>query len=237
MICNMKVLVIVESLTGNTISFLDHLKEIHGDIFEIMSPKDPFAAFQIEKYDKIMIGCYTWSDGKIPKKTKKFVIENRDILLSKDVLIFGSGWTVYEHFCRAVDNVNIILDNKFPKIKFELRFDPKIEFETLNEFKNYLKGEMKMEYNYAGKQFDTKFLVVGKKSGCKYCTHLNIFMENAMENKFADVTTKVTLEENEDIYDAVVAETGAMELPIIVNLETGEHITGFNPPEVMEFFE
>ena len=233
----MKVLAIVESLTGNTVSFLDYLKRTHGDIFEIMSPKDPKTSSCLESYDKILIGCYTWSYGKIPAKTKRFVIENRDVLLSKDVLIFGSGWSVYENFCGAVDNIGIILDEKFTKIKFELRFDPKIESEALKKFENYLKGEMKMEYNYAGKQFDTKFLVVGKKSGCKYCTHLNIFMENAMENKFADVTTKATLEENQDIYDAVVAETGAMELPIIVNLETGSFITGFNPPEVMEFFE
>lgn len=232
----MKILAIVESLTGNTISFLDYLKGVHGDIFDIMSPKDPNTSSHLEDYDKILIGCYTWSHGKIPINTKRFVINNRDVLLSKDVLIFGSGWTVYEDFCGAVDNIGIILDEKFKKIKFELRFDPNIEFEALNEFENYLKGEMKMKHTYVGTEFDTKFLIVGKKSGCKYCNHLNVFMENAMENKFADASTKVTFEDNENIYDAVVAETGAMELPIIVNLETGNHITGFNPPEIMEFF-
>lgn len=136
----MKILAIVESLTGNTISFLDCLKEIHGDIFDIKSPKDSNIASRLEDYDKIIIGCYTWSHGKIPINTKRFVINNRDVLLSKDILIFGSGWSVYENFCGAVDNIGIILDERFEKIKFELRFDPKIEFEALTQFESYLKS-------------------------------------------------------------------------------------------------
>ena len=46
-----------------------------------------------------------------------------------------------------------------------------------------------------------------------------------------ETLTNITLESNEEDYNAIVEETKAMSVPIIVDLETGEHITGFNPPD------
>lgn len=135
----MKILAIVESLTGNTMSFVQYMQEEYGDNIEVkvVSPKEDLSGV-LPLYEKVMIGSYTWSHGKIPKKTKNFIIENRDFLLEKDVLIFGSGWTTYENFCGAVDGMSIILDEKFEKVKFELRFDPEIEKEAILSLKRYL---------------------------------------------------------------------------------------------------
>lgn len=138
-ICNMKILAIVESLTGNTMSFIEYAEEIYGN--EITVKKvDPFTYIDDSEwrdYDKVMLGCYTWGMGKMPVEMKDFIIDYRDILLEQDILLFGSGWTVYETYCWAVDGMGIILDNKFPKAKFELRFDPDLEddaIKTLNDF-------------------------------------------------------------------------------------------------------
>lgn len=138
----MKVLAIVESLTGNTMSFVDYLKrkyekEVSIDVVLI---KKNFSV-KLDDYDKIMIGCYTWDSGRIPKRTKNFIIENRDTLLTKDIMLFGSGWSMYEHFCGAVNGMGIILEKKFPEVKFELRFDPEVEHEAIEKFENFIKKQ------------------------------------------------------------------------------------------------
>lgn len=137
----MKILAVVESLTGNTASFIDYVNENYiGLTIDIKDPCSFISDDEWGNYDKIMIGCYTIDMGKIPIETKEFIIEYRDILLTQNVLLFGSGWTVYESYCKAVDSMNIILKEKFPKIKFELRFDPDLEIEAINTLRNFIYG-------------------------------------------------------------------------------------------------
>lgn len=138
----MKILAIVNSLTGNTMSFIEYVKEIYGDnvYIDVISPEDEVSEELFNKYDKLMLGCYTWGVGKIPIKMKKFVIENREILLNQDILVFGSGWSIYEDYCGAVDSVCLILNEKFPRLKFELRFDPEVEIEAIKIFEEFIKN-------------------------------------------------------------------------------------------------
>lgn len=89
-----------------------------------------------------------------------------------------------------------------------------------------------MKYTYVGKEFDTRFLVVGKAAGCSACNNLTSFLQYALEGEFDNQITKLTLEANPEEYDAVVEKTGAMSLPIIVDLENENFISGFTPPEV-----
>ena len=135
-----KVLIIAESLTGNTISFVDYVIEMFSGKYEftVKKPREIGDDFDFSEYDKVMIGSYTWSDGKIPVKTKKTAIQHRDVLMEKDVLIFGTGWTMYPFFCGAVDGLYIILGEKFPTIKFELRFDPDVEEEAVESINKFL---------------------------------------------------------------------------------------------------
>lgn len=138
----MKILAIVETLTGNTMSFIEYTEEIYGDNVSI-DVVDPFSfnLANFDGYDKVMIGCYTWDLGKIPIEIKEFIIEYRDDLLEQDVLLFGSGWSIYETFCWAVDSMNIILNEQFPKVKFELRFDRNLEEEAIKTLKEFIEGE------------------------------------------------------------------------------------------------
>lgn len=130
MIYKMKTLLaIVESLTGNTMTFLDSVEDQYPhtewDILYVTPQQMLDGIVDIDKtvYDRVIIGSYTWNMGEIPKRTKKFVIEYRDWLLGQNVLIFGSGWSVYESYAKAVDSISLILDHKFPTIKFELTYD------------------------------------------------------------------------------------------------------------------
>lgn len=110
--------------------------------FRVFSPKEfnrkTICFSLLDKSTKIIIGCYTWDAGKIPLHTKQFVIENRDELLDRDVLIYGTGWSIYERFCGAVDGISTILDDKFPTIKYELRFDPSVEKEAIKTLKQFM---------------------------------------------------------------------------------------------------
>lgn len=142
----MRILVVVETLTGNTASFGKYVMDNApgGSSLYFLNPKDILKQ-GIEDYakefDKVIIGCYTWDSGRIPTSTKRFVIQEREKLMKLDsssLLVFGSGWSIYENFCGAVDGISTILDNKYPTIKFELRFDPKVEVEAVETFNKFM---------------------------------------------------------------------------------------------------
>lgn len=120
----MKVFIMYESMSGNTLSFVQRVTEIIGNVnITITTPADN-EVHDLSDYDKIMIGVPTYKNGRMLPKTKEWIIENRDELMKKDVLAFGSGITIYPHFCRAVDSVDVILEGKLKgKIKFEMTYD------------------------------------------------------------------------------------------------------------------
>lgn len=141
----MKILAIVESLTGNTMSFIEYAEEVYGDKISIdkANPYTHITEEKMKEYDKVMLGCYTWGMGKMPIEMKEFIIDYRDVLLKQDILLFGSGWTVYESYCLAVDGMNIILEGKFPTVKFELRFDEELEVEAIETLKEFIGDDFK----------------------------------------------------------------------------------------------
>lgn len=121
-----KLLILYTSKTGNTESFVDWFGEQFSNQFDITY----FNLYRdknlknIEQYDIIALGSYTWANGKIPVEMKRFVIENRELLQEKVAFLFGSGITIYAHFCAALDSIQIILDKEIYSIKFELTFIP-----------------------------------------------------------------------------------------------------------------
>lgn len=118
----MSALLILTSRTGNTRTFVEFFKRYSKVDIEVCSDfnVDP------DLYDRVAIGTYTWSNGKIPKQLKKYLIDNHQKLKDKKVFIFGSGLSVYPKFCGAVDGINkICADSKADVIgtfKFEQRF-------------------------------------------------------------------------------------------------------------------
>lgn len=90
-------------------------------------------------------------------------------------------------------------------------------------------------YNYIGKEFDRRFIIAGKEVGCSACNSLAAFLKDGLNGEYDDQITNITLESNEKDYYAVIEETQSMGIPILVDLKTGKHMTGFNPPAVVEF--
>lgn len=136
----MNILIYYASLTGNTYSFIDYVKkEFPDNKYTIVSEREMRKSpIDMSKFDKIMIGTYTWSTGKIPNRVKRFIIDNREILKDKKPLIFGSGITIYPHFCGAVDNIEIIIDEDLTKIRFELTFEPKENGENIKLLREFM---------------------------------------------------------------------------------------------------
>lgn len=118
----MKTLVLITSLTGNTKTFLNYIKKHTKG--ELVICDD--LSFDFEGYSKIIIGSYTWSDGKIPIRMKKYLVDNYLHLKDKEVFIFGSGNSIYPHFCGAVDGIQKIVSDSGATVigtfKFEQRF-------------------------------------------------------------------------------------------------------------------
>lgn len=77
-----------------------------------------------------------------------------------------------------------------------------------------------------------KFIIVGKEEGCPNCKNLQSFLEFGLNGEYDSQITKFTKESNPKEYEAVIGQTGAMSVPVVVNTETGHFISGFNPGEL-----
>jgi flavodoxin I len=115
-------LLVYSSRTGNTKTFVDYVSSrINIEVGDYNS--------NINEYETIIIGAYTWGDGKIPTDLKEFVINNQHSWKGKKVFIFGSGVSVYPKFCGAVDGIKKIVEDCGAEVtgifKFEQRFKEK----------------------------------------------------------------------------------------------------------------
>lgn len=119
----MKALLVLASNTGNTRTFVKFLDK-HCDFDLVID--DEFTLSPLP-YDHIVFGSYTWGNGKIPKKMKQYLINHHKDLNEKNVFIFGSGISVYPHFCGAVDGIKKICSDSGSNVdgtyKFEQRFN------------------------------------------------------------------------------------------------------------------
>jgi flavodoxin I len=115
-------LLVYSSRTGNTKTFVDYItSRTNVEVGDYNS--------NINEYETIIIGAYTWRDGKIPTDLKEFVIKNQHSWKGKKVFIFGSGVSVYPKFCGAVDGIKKIVEDCGAEVvgifKFEQRFKEK----------------------------------------------------------------------------------------------------------------
>ncbi|QDS33314.1 flavodoxin [Brevibacillus brevis] len=102
----MSILMVYASMTGNTQEIAEAIAEgirSTGAELEIKEVMDANAK-ELEAYDGILLGAYTWGDGELPDECMDFYEEMDDIDLSgKKVVAFGSCDSAYEHVGAAVD--------------------------------------------------------------------------------------------------------------------------------------
>ncbi|WP_018755421.1 flavodoxin [Paenibacillus terrigena] len=100
------VLMVFASMTGNTEEMADAVREglVSGNA--VITVKEVFDAnaSELEAYEGIVLGAYTWGDGELPDEFLDFYEEMDDVDLSgKKAVVFGSADSSYPHFGAAVD--------------------------------------------------------------------------------------------------------------------------------------
>lgn len=125
----MKNLIIYTSLTGNTKTFVDYLVENTNSEVDIIND----FTVDIDNYNKIAIGTYSWGDGKIPRKMKEFLIQNRYKFKDKEIFIFGSGNSIYPNFCGGSNGVEKIVKDCGAKIINHFKFEQRFIYEHLTK--------------------------------------------------------------------------------------------------------
>lgn len=100
------ILMVYASMTGNTQEIAEAIAEgirSTGATLEIKEVMDASAS-ELEAYDAILLGAYTWGDGELPDECMDFYEEMDSInLAGKKVAAFGSCDSNYEHVGAAVD--------------------------------------------------------------------------------------------------------------------------------------
>ena len=97
----MKTLILYESKMGFTKKCADYLynKISDSDIYDIENEK-----FNLNDYDKILIGAPIYK-GKLEKITKKFVSNNKFLLLEKKLGVFCAGMNSKEFHTAVQDSL------------------------------------------------------------------------------------------------------------------------------------
>lgn len=101
-------LIVYASMTGNTEEIADLIAEgihqagatfVQKDILEV-------DAAELQHYDGILLGTYTWGDGDLPDEFLDFYEEMNTLnLTGKRAAVFGSCDSSYEHRGGAVDHL------------------------------------------------------------------------------------------------------------------------------------
>lgn len=132
---------IFASMTGNTQDMADAIAQgvrQEGVELEVKEVFDA-SAKDLEAYDAILLGSYSWGDGELPDEFLDFYEEMEGLELSgKRAAVFGSCDSAYDHVGAAVDILNkkvtelgAVLTHEGLKIELTPSKD---ELETCREF-------------------------------------------------------------------------------------------------------
>lgn len=114
-----KVLVVYASMTGNTEEMAEAIVEGAKEAGAEVVSKEAFdaSAAELNEYEGIIIGAYTWGDGELPDEFIDFYEAMDSLDLSgKKAAVFGSGDTSYPIYCAAVD----IIEAKLKELGAEI---------------------------------------------------------------------------------------------------------------------
>ncbi|MCH1625819.1 flavodoxin domain-containing protein [Ferdinandcohnia quinoae] len=122
----MKIAVVYSSITGNTNEVANIIHQFFKNEIDNVQlyQIDQFPISQINHFDAIVIGTYTWGDGEIPQEMKTIYQAFEDQESKKIVTgVFGTGDRFYPHFCGAVNDFRDMLyvhSNLAATLKIEL---------------------------------------------------------------------------------------------------------------------
>lgn len=130
-----KVIVVYASLTGNTEEMAEAITAGAREAGLEVTLKEAYdaKAADLEQYDGIILGAYTWGDGELPDEFLDFYEDMESLDLSgKQAAVFGSGDTSYPDYCGAVD----IIEKKLKELGAEIIAESlKFEYNASDEEK------------------------------------------------------------------------------------------------------
>jgi flavodoxin I len=148
-----KILMVFASMTGNTGEMADAIGEgVREQGMELVTKEVIDAnAVELQEYDGILLGAYTWGDGDLPDEFLDFYDNMDGLNLSgKKAAVFGSCDSSYPAYGAAVD----ILIGKLKELGAEVVQEGlKIELTPTNEEKQLCKT--------FGAEFTKHFVSVG----------------------------------------------------------------------------
>lgn len=147
----MKVLIVYHSYSGNTKDLAEFIKTQLSNSFEVelfeINKYSKEELTNVEQYDTIILGTFTWGKGEIPIQVRKFVKEYQEYFKTKQVFLFGTGDTQFGGdtlFCSAVDVLDRIIKTNITPLKVEQHYSGSQEgtvLEWCNVVENEIKGE------------------------------------------------------------------------------------------------
>lgn len=140
------ILITFASMSGNTEGIADIIKEqLEQEQHEVeVKEMEELFPGDIDEYEGILVGSYTWGEGDLPFEAEEFYdeLEESD-LTGKKAAAFGSGDTAYPDFCEAVNTFEDQLKSSGAEvvqegIKIELSPSSDDEIEQIKAFaKNF----------------------------------------------------------------------------------------------------
>lgn len=130
-----KVIMVFTSMTGNTEEMAEAIAEgvreqgAELDVKEVLDA----TATELEEYDGILLGAYTWGDGELPDDFLDFYDKLDSVdLTGKKAAVFGSCDSSYEKYGAAVDILIEKLQERGAEVVLE---GLKVELTPTNEEK------------------------------------------------------------------------------------------------------
>lgn len=143
-----KVAIVYISYTNNTKLVAESIKKYLVDSVkvDVFNFKDDF---NLEDYDFVFLGCFTWDKGTIPTAYRRFL---KNILVENHIRnqyfsVFGTGDTQWgELYCRAVDEMEYHLNKQgktvIEKLKIEQKPISNYNQNIIKEYVNKIKKEV-----------------------------------------------------------------------------------------------
>jgi len=103
-----KVLMVYASMSGNTEIITDiiaeNLQKLGHDVEVKSFDFDVIEIDELDHYDAVLVGTYTWDDGELPYEAEDFYIDLEEGNIEGKIFgIYGSADSFYDTFGLAID--------------------------------------------------------------------------------------------------------------------------------------
>ena len=142
----MRILVQYHSLSGNTEEVAKLIGDYVGEQGIEYLVSDINYNINLELYDHVFIGTYTWGDGDLPTQMRdylKFILKESNFKLPT-FSVFGTGETQFTYYCRAVDEMEYHLSRHTKVInKLKIEQHPINQIDKVKEYTKNVLEEIK----------------------------------------------------------------------------------------------